>query len=129
LSSQCYIVRSDCMVYQLVCYWHCNVAIVTGRLLSQEYTSYTGTIPISFRSCSNTKKVTIVWGPILIQFGINPLYSPSGPSARIVLLKQSKADLYGFVIWPEIKRKKKQDCIWEKCYATALNNFEDCHNA
>ena len=54
---------------------------------------HTGAMPTSFRSCSKIKKVTIVCGPILIQFGKNPLYTPKGPSAFIVLKKQSNADL------------------------------------
>ena len=38
--------------------------------------TYTGCIPTIFLSCSNTKNVTIVWGPIRIQFGRKPLYKP-----------------------------------------------------
>ena len=51
---------------------------------------HTGAIPTTRRSCSNTKKVTMVWGPIRIQFEMNPLYRPKGPSVRTVLTRQSK---------------------------------------
>lgn len=53
-----------------------------------------GAIPRLFLSCSKTKKVTMVCGPILIQTGINPLYNPCGPSDLSVFQKQSKVEEY-----------------------------------
>lgn len=47
-----------------------------------------------WRSSSNIKNVMIVWGPIRIQLGMKPLYSPRGPSDLKVFKKQSKAFLY-----------------------------------
>ena len=56
--------------------------------------TYTGCIPTIFLSCSNTKNVTIVWGPILIQFGRKPLYKPLMPSVWIHFFTASAGDEY-----------------------------------
>lgn len=98
---------------------------------------HNGAIPTNCLNFSNIKKVIIVCGPILIQLGINPLYSPNGPSERKVLKKQSKADLYFLLsekyrknMWQSIKTRAVSweiNTLCSKYHRVALFRIWSCY--